>query len=40
MEHAPATVFAAHAARGELAYQLDGDGRPLWPPKLRGVRGG
>lgn len=32
-----AATFAAHAARGELAYQLDADGRPLWPPSVRGA---
>jgi uncharacterized OB-fold protein len=31
----PAAIFAAHCARGELAYPVDGDGRPLWPPRAR-----
>lgn len=34
MESSPAAVVAEHAARGELAYQLDADGRPQWPPRL------
>jgi hypothetical protein len=33
----PACTFAAHAARGELAYQVDARGRPLWPPSVRGA---
>jgi len=31
----PASVFAEHAARGELAYQVDSDGRAVWPPQVR-----
>lgn len=34
---APADVFAEHCARGDLAYQLDADGRPLFPPRIRGA---
>ena len=34
MESSPAAVVAEHAARRELAYQLDADGRPQWPPRL------
>lgn len=34
MEPSPASVVAAHAARGELAYQLDEGGRPQWPPRF------
>lgn len=34
MEQSPASVVAAHAARGELAYQLDAAGRPQWPPRF------
>lgn len=34
---APLTTFAEHAARGELAYQVDAEGRPVWPPSVRGV---
>lgn len=33
----PAFTFAAHAARGELAYQVDAAGLPLWPPQVRGA---
>jgi hypothetical protein len=33
----PYSVFAAHCARGELAYQLDEQGLPLWPPQVRGA---
>lgn len=33
----PAATFSEHAARGELAYQLDDEGRPLWPPSVRGA---
>lgn len=33
MEPSPAAVVAEHAARGELAYQLDEDGRAQWPPR-------
>jgi hypothetical protein len=33
----PAAVHAAHRARGELAYPVDADGRPLWPPRVRGA---
>jgi hypothetical protein len=32
----PAAVHAAHRARGELAYQVDAEGRPIWPPRVRG----
>ena len=34
MESSPAAVVAEHAARRELAYQLDVDGRAQWPPRL------
>ena len=37
MPPSPAAVFAAHCERGELAYPVDGDGRPLWPPRVRGA---
>jgi uncharacterized OB-fold protein len=37
MSRPPAEVFAEHCARGELAYQLDAEGRPLFPPTMRGV---
>jgi uncharacterized OB-fold protein len=30
----PAEVFAEHCARGELAYQVDGEGRPVFYPRL------
>jgi hypothetical protein len=33
----PRATWAAHAERGELAYQVDADGRPLWPPSVRGA---
>lgn len=32
----PAAIFDEYAARSELAYQVDADGRPLWPPSVRG----
>jgi hypothetical protein len=35
-DESPTATFAAHAARGELAFQIDADGRPLWPPSVRG----
>jgi len=31
---APAAVFAAHCARGELAYQVAPDGSAVFPPRL------
>jgi uncharacterized OB-fold protein len=31
---APHAVFLEHCARGELAYQVAGDGRALFPPRL------
>lgn len=34
MEQSPATVVAEHAARGELAYQLDEQGGAQWPPRF------
>lgn len=34
---APLTTLAEHAARGELAYQVDATGQPVWPPSVRGV---
>lgn len=33
----PAQTFAGHASRGELAYQVDAAGLPLWPPQVRGA---
>jgi uncharacterized OB-fold protein len=30
----PAEVFADHCARGELAYQVDAEGRPVFYPRL------
>jgi uncharacterized OB-fold protein len=30
----PADVFAEHCARGQLAYQVDADGRPVFHPRL------
>jgi uncharacterized OB-fold protein len=30
----PATVFAEHCARGELAYQVAPDGTAVFPPRL------
>lgn len=30
----PAEVFAAHCARGELAYQVDPEGRAVFYPRL------
>jgi hypothetical protein len=33
----PASTFAAHAARGELAFPMDPAGLPLWPPQVRGA---
>ncbi|UTI64220.1 OB-fold domain-containing protein [Paraconexibacter antarcticus] len=33
----PARTFAGHASRGELAYQVDAAGLPLWPPQVRGA---
>jgi uncharacterized protein len=30
----PATVFAEHAARGQLAYQVDADGRAIFQPRV------
>jgi hypothetical protein len=32
-ERPPLAVFAEHAARGELAYQVDAGGRPVWRPR-------
>ena len=33
-DEAPAAVFAAHCARGELAYQVAPDGSAVFPPRL------
>ena len=33
-DEAPAAVFAAHCARGELAYQVAPDGSAIFPPRL------
>ena len=30
----PAEVFAEHCARGELAYQVDSEGRPVFYPRV------
>jgi len=30
----PADVFARHCADGQLAYQVDAGGRPLFPPRV------
>lgn len=30
----PAQIFAEHCERGELAYQVDGAGRPLFYPRV------
>jgi acyl-CoA-associated DUF35 OB-fold domain-containing protein len=30
----PADVFAEHAARGELAYMVDADDAPVFPPRI------
>ena len=30
----PADLFAEHCARGELAYQVDADGRPVFHPRV------
>ena len=30
----PAEVFAEHCASGQLAYQVDADGRPVFHPRL------
>jgi uncharacterized OB-fold protein len=30
----PAHVFAEHCARGQLAYQVDADGRPVFHPRI------
>lgn len=37
MSASPIAEFEARCARGELAYQVDDDGRPLWPPQVRGA---
>ncbi|MEP6954586.1 MAG: OB-fold domain-containing protein [Solirubrobacteraceae bacterium] len=34
MATSPAAVFAEHAGRGELAYQLAADGTAVFPPRL------
>lgn len=33
-DEAPAAVFAAHCARGELAYQVAPDGSAVFPPRM------
>lgn len=33
MDVPPYAALAAHHAREELAYQVDADGRPVWPPR-------
>jgi len=30
----PADVFAEHCSRGQLAYQVDNDGRAVFPPRF------
>ena len=30
----PADIFSEHCSRGELAYQVDGDGRAVFHPRL------
>ena len=30
----PADLYAEHCARGELAYQVDPDGRPVFHPRI------
>jgi uncharacterized protein len=30
----PADIFSEHCSRGELAYQVDGEGRPVFYPRL------
>jgi hypothetical protein len=34
LERAPAEIFAEHCRRRELAYQVDGDGRPVFRPRV------
>ncbi|MBI5106856.1 MAG: OB-fold domain-containing protein [Solirubrobacterales bacterium] len=34
MDRSPADVFAEHARRGELAYQVDDEGRPVFRPRV------
>ncbi len=34
MTRSPAAVFAEHAGRGELAYQVAPDGTAVFPPRL------
>ena len=34
----PAAIFAEHCRRGELAYQVDGDGRAVFQPRLGPAR--
>lgn len=34
MDESPAGVFARHAERGELAYQVDADGRAVFYPRV------
>lgn len=34
MDRAPADVFAEHRDRGELAYPVDSQDRPRWPPTV------
>lgn len=31
------STFAAHCEQGELAFQVDEAGLPLWPPQVRGA---
>lgn len=30
----PVVTFAAHCARGELAYTVDAEGAAVWPPRV------
>ncbi|MDX6729168.1 MAG: uncharacterized protein QOK49_3973 [Baekduia sp.] len=34
MERSPAEVYAEHCRRQELAFQVDGDGRPVFRPRV------
>lgn len=34
MERSPADVYADHCRRGELAYQVDPEGRPVFRPRV------
>jgi uncharacterized OB-fold protein len=34
LERSPADVYAEHCRRGELAYQVDAEGRPVFRPRV------